>query len=420
MNQSYEEIIKLIQENSSLSEEEVNSKVNDKLNQLSGLISKEGAAHIIANELGVNVAQNAAPAGGSEQKLKINKIMAGMRNVETVGKIVQKYEIREFNANGRQGKVGNFLLGDDSGVMRVVLWNELTDLMEKFNEGDVVKISSAYSRNNNGRAELHLNNMSKFEINPENETVSEVKTMSFDRKKISELEEGNNNIEVLGTIVQAFEPRFFEVCPDCNKRARPAEEGYACPVHGNVNPDYSYVFNVFLDDGSDNIRIVCFKNQMQSLLEKSHEDILVYKDDINTFESVKHELLGKMLKIQGRVVKNEMFDRLEIISSRVFINPDASEELKKTSNVEDVPVSVPEASTEEVVEPQPIPESDVNFENASNISENPKSMQENSQPSNENNDSSDDELGSLDETQEQSDNKKELNDLEELEGLDDL
>ncbi len=324
MNLQYDDVIKLIKEKSSLSDEEIKKKIDDKLTQLSGLISKEGAAHIIANDLGINFTE-------IEKKLKINKILAGARNVETVGKVLQKYEIREFNSSGRQGKVANLLIGDETGNMRVVFWNDLTEKFKQINEGDVIKISSAYARANNNRAELHLNDQSGININPPNETVEAVQASpSFGRKKVSELSESDENIEVLGTIVQAFEPRFFEVDPETGRRIRPANDGKFYSASGSeVNPDYSYVFNLFFDDGSENIRIVCFRNQMQALLGKKHEEILVFKDNTSLFEPTKHELLGKMVKIQGRVVKNEMFDRLEVIASRIYPEPNPDEEIKK-------------------------------------------------------------------------------------------
>ena len=49
------DIIAKILKETSLSEAEINTKIDQKLDQLSGLISKEGAAHIIANELGVKL-----------------------------------------------------------------------------------------------------------------------------------------------------------------------------------------------------------------------------------------------------------------------------------------------------------------------------------------------------------------------------
>ena len=48
MGLTYDEIIAKIKEKGG-SEEEIQSKIKLKLNQLSGLISKEGAAQIIAN-----------------------------------------------------------------------------------------------------------------------------------------------------------------------------------------------------------------------------------------------------------------------------------------------------------------------------------------------------------------------------------
>ena len=49
------QILEKITVKSGLSLDEINAKIDDKLKQLSGLISKEGAAHIVANELGIKL-----------------------------------------------------------------------------------------------------------------------------------------------------------------------------------------------------------------------------------------------------------------------------------------------------------------------------------------------------------------------------
>ena len=51
----YEDIINKIMKNSEMNRTDIDIKVSKKLDQLSGLISKEGAAHIVANELGINI-----------------------------------------------------------------------------------------------------------------------------------------------------------------------------------------------------------------------------------------------------------------------------------------------------------------------------------------------------------------------------
>jgi hypothetical protein len=62
-----EQIIEKISQKTQLSKEDIVSKIKAKMDQLSGLISKDGAAHIIANELGVKLFE--------EGKLKIKDIL---------------------------------------------------------------------------------------------------------------------------------------------------------------------------------------------------------------------------------------------------------------------------------------------------------------------------------------------------------
>ena len=318
----FEQMVAKIKESSGLSEDEINAKVKSKREQLSGLISKEGAAHIVANELGVKLFETG--------KLKIKDILVGMRSVETVGRVAQIYEVREFVTDGREGKVGSFLLGDDTGVIRVVLWGSQADNISNMQENTVIKVKDAYVKENmNGRKELHLNVNSKLIIAPEGETVEEYKKPESIRKKINELTETDDNVEILGTIVQVFEPRFFEICPTCGKRARQREESFVCDVHGAVSPDYAYVLNVFLDDGIDNIRTVLFRQQADKLLNKSHEQMLEFRDFPERFDTIKTDLLGKMVKLVGRVSKNDMFQRLEFIANSVDTNLDPDEEIKK-------------------------------------------------------------------------------------------
>ena len=316
-----QQIIETIKKESGLSESDINNKINQKLNQLSGLISKEGAAHIIANELGIKLLEQA------QGRLQIKNILAGMRSVETLGKVTQVFEIREFQTNNRSGKVGSIIIGDETGVIRIVMWGSQSDHINKIKQGDIIKIENAYCRENQGRKEIHMNDRSNIYINPEGETLGEIKTtetVSASRKKISELNEGNN-IELLGTIVQVFEPRFYEVCPECNKRAKQTDSGFECKEHGKIAPAYSAVLNLFLDDGTGNIRAVFFKNQADRLIGK---DMLEFKDEPSKFEKIKMDLLGKIIKIIGRAVKNDMFDRIEFIAQLVFPDPDPEEEMK--------------------------------------------------------------------------------------------
>ncbi len=341
-------IIEKIKENSELSEQEIRDKIKLKLEQLSGLISKEGAAHIIANELGIKLYE---PSG----KLQIKNVLAGQRNVEILGKVQRKFDVQEFDTGERKGKVGSFLIADETGLIRVVLWNAMTDQLSDLNEGDIVRVKSGYVRENNNRKEVHLNDRSFLEINPEGETIGEVKTEPVStRKKIADLQGDEQDVELLGTIVQVFDPRFFEVCPQCNKRAVQKEDGFYCNEHGKVEPTESYVTNIFLDDGSDNIRVVFWRNQTQKLFNKTNDEIVAMKD--GSFEEQKNSLLGNIIKVIGRSTKNEVFNRVEFVPALVYPNPNPEEELKRLEKEEVKPEPKTEELKEEVIE------SDINKE----------------------------------------------------------
>lgn len=276
-------------------------KIKAKVNELSGLISEEGAAHIIANELGIDLVPGL-------DKLKIKNIYAGMRNISVAAKVVRKFEVREFQKEDRMGKVCSLIVGDETGTMRVVFWNEQVNLLSEVKENDTLLLKNVYVRENNGNKEIHLGTGGEVEVNPAAERIGEVRQSNgFSRKKIKELEGGEENIEILGTVVQAFDPRFFEVCPDCGKKV----EGNICGAHGTVVPVSSYVLNLVMDDGTGTIRSVFWKNQTSHLLGKTEEEIRGYKEDLGNFEEVKTDLLGEQFRLMGRVRKNEMFGRLE-------------------------------------------------------------------------------------------------------------
>ena len=321
----YEDIVLKINENTKIPIIEIEDRVEKKLKQLSGLISKEGAAHIVANELGVKIFE---PLSG---RLQIKNILTGMRYVETVGKVLQVYELREFANETRSGKVASVLIGDETGAIRVVLWGSQADNVTNLGRGFIVKIIGGYVRESNGRKEIHLNDRSQLIINPKGESINEVAVEAGigNRKEIKNISETDNEVELLGTIVQVFDIRYYEICPRCSKRAKQTTELFVCSEHGNVIPAYAYVLNTILDDGTETIRCVFFRNQVEKLLNMSQEQVLKFKQEPAEFEAVKNELPGTMAKLNGRVNKNSLFDRLEFIVQHVDINPNPEEESKR-------------------------------------------------------------------------------------------
>lgn len=301
---------------------QLDQRIKEKINELSGLVSEEGAAHILANELGIEIIVQ----GG---KLKVKELYPGMRNISLVGKVVRKYELREFQKEGRTGKVCSLMVGDDTGMIRAVFWNDQVELLQQVKEDDIVLLKDCTIRENATGKEIHLGERSHLIINPPGEQVNLTRQSSgFVRKRIQELTGQEEGAEILGTIIQVFDPRFFYVCPRCSRKALESEGQFRCQEHGVVEGQLSYVLNAVLDDGSGNIRSVFWKQQTNHLLGKTEQEMQQFRENIAAFESIKTDLLGEQFKVMGRVKKNEMFDRLEF-SAQLVEKADPQEELAR-------------------------------------------------------------------------------------------
>lgn len=76
--------------------------------------------------------------------MKANKVKPGMRSVELELKVIEKSDPHSFvTKKGGRGRVSTAICEDDSGQIKVSLWNEDIDRVE---EGDQIKIKNGYSR----------------------------------------------------------------------------------------------------------------------------------------------------------------------------------------------------------------------------------------------------------------------------------
>ena len=170
---SYDQIVDKIKEEKGLSQEDIEKKINEKIRELSDLISKEGAAHIVANQLGLKIFENV----NAEKTLKVKEVPRGMSGISLIGKVMDVRDVVNFNKNGRSGKVVNFSVADETGNLRIVVWDEpIINEIEKgmFKVGDIVKLKNGYSRDNRGFVEVHLGSNSQLIVNPEGEKIEEV------------------------------------------------------------------------------------------------------------------------------------------------------------------------------------------------------------------------------------------------------
>ena len=305
-----EEIVKIISNESDLTEEEVVEKIENKEKEFKGLVSGEGAAHLVAKELGVDIVEDV------DKELKIESIVPGMSKTNVKAKIIDITDTHTFERSGEdeeEGKVRNLVLGDSTGTLRMSLWDEQTEVAEKLDKGDVIEITNAYTREDNrGNAELRIGNNTKIKrIDEEIEAVkSSSGRGSYKKVSINEIQNENNYVEVSGQVVQIYTKNpFYRRCPDCDSTLRKDDE-YKCKEHGDVNPVYKIALPIILDDGVGNIRCIVFNETAKKVLGAEN---IEFNGDVDKISMYAEESIGKRVKVKGRTQFNDFFNTNEIV-----------------------------------------------------------------------------------------------------------
>ena len=185
-----------------LSKKEIQTLVEEKKEELKGLISEEGALFVIAKELGVDVASEAQDY---DVELTVSDITVNMKNIVIVGRIKEIYNAKSFNkSNGETGHVGAFLLHDNTGDIRIVLWDNQVSVLkdERFERNGIVKILNGTAKNGRyGGIEIHIGGYSKIDLAPEDVDYKKYPKIIEKFIKIQEINENSGSISTEGIFV---------------------------------------------------------------------------------------------------------------------------------------------------------------------------------------------------------------------------
>jgi ssDNA-binding replication factor A large subunit len=162
---SKEPIIKrIIALKPNLTEEAVNELIEQERVKAAGLLTEEAAAHLVASNLGINGAGERI-----EVRLKISDLTSGLSDVSLTGRVIHIFQSRTFDRdNNRKGKVLRLLLGDKSGSVAVVFWDDKADHVEasKLKPGKIVRILHGYTRERRGNVEINIGNRGQLFMEP--------------------------------------------------------------------------------------------------------------------------------------------------------------------------------------------------------------------------------------------------------------
>ena len=107
--------------------------------------------------------------------IKDLKIRQG--NVDIVVDIVDVGEVREFEKFGRTGKVATAIAKDETGDIKLTLWNENID---KVKPGDKVHVINCYVSEWQGEPQLTTGKLGKIEVVGESKETKEEMTKGPD------------------------------------------------------------------------------------------------------------------------------------------------------------------------------------------------------------------------------------------------
>jgi len=222
--------------------------------------------------------------------------------------VLNIFPVRTFTTKkGEESKVVNFWIADETSNTKVVLWDTNHIAMIENGQiapGTVVEIANGSMRDN----ELHLGSFSEIKLSAE--TIAEVKTEKvFRERHISDFKKGENT-STRAFILQFFEPRFFNICPECKKKVIQEGEGFSCASHGKVMPEKRAVANMVIDDGTASIRTVLFHDAISKM---GFSQI----DNQEKFAAEKEAFLGKEMIFTGNVRSNNFFNTIEFIADDV-------------------------------------------------------------------------------------------------------
>ncbi|MGC8533354.1 MAG: hypothetical protein ACP5MV_01855 [Candidatus Parvarchaeum sp.] len=261
-------IIDKITEKSSKSKEEILDIIQQRKKQFPEL-TEDAILRMLATENGI------IPI---KRDYKIKEINQRINHVNLSAKIKRKFPPRTVTVKGREARVMNFLIEDETGEIPVVTWDEnYINRIINSQDGESISIANAYSKENpfNGIIELNLGNGSAISVNSNFTQRKEENKAEY--KKIRDLMDGET-ADIRGFITRIFSDDIYLIrCNICKKKV-----DVECDIHKDKALSKTLRIRGIFDDGIYSSSITFFDRQADSLLKLSQsQDIKEKLNDIS-------------------------------------------------------------------------------------------------------------------------------------------
>lgn len=278
-----------------MTREEIQELIEKKKAELGGLITDEGAAFIVAREVGVDLPQGAP----SEEELTTATVAPGMRNVNLTGRVLKIYQPREFEREGEKNVVQTLLLGDEDGTVKLVLWGpDVYPVVEgTIKRGSFCRIIGGYVRRGlDGRIEVHKGRRGQLQIDPKDIDPKDFPEPDKYLVTISELTPGEDDID--------FNARVRDIG---TLRSFTRKDG-----------TMGHLSWLMVDDETENTRLVFWNERAEETLEFQPGNIIRVegancREGLSGFKEVH---VGRLTRV-SQISDKQLVTRLEKVESPV-------------------------------------------------------------------------------------------------------
>jgi len=245
---------------------------------------------------------------------KIEDLDEDEEDTVIVGRVIELNEIRNFDRdNGDTGSVRNIEIADDTGSIRVVLWDK--DANMDLEMGQPLKLQ-------NPRLSLDMDNRLQATVSggttvlePSEKELEELPSQDelmesiFVAKSIESLTEDDTNVHITATIKEVFPDKILlKKCPNCRESVEESEDEYICDNCGHTfdEPKYTLMIPTRVEDDTGEISVTFFGNLAEELIDMSQEEVVsLIEDEALGIEDKIEDLVNMTIEIIANVSFNE-------------------------------------------------------------------------------------------------------------------
>ena len=239
------------------------------------------------------------------RNVKIEDLDEDDRDVIVIARILEISDIHKFErTNGGQGQVRNIEIADDSGAIRVSLWDD--DVNIDLKEGDVIKLQNPrITFNNDGRIEASVSRNTKISDADDSEievlpTYDELMEDLYVPKSIEAIGEEDTNVHITAQISEVYTDRILlKRCPVCNANVEETSMEGVCDECGYEfdEPKNVLMIPTKLEDETGEIQATFFDKLAEELIDMETDEMAQDIDEGLDFSEKIEELTNYNVEI---------------------------------------------------------------------------------------------------------------------------